>query len=62
VIADFETLMQHVYEIEKEIGTRLSGGRMGTKHNTYAHRSRLIRRARGKLNDLHANLTSAESL
>jgi hypothetical protein len=55
VVAEFDALQQQVFAMEKEMGTRYSEGRMGTKHNTYEHRSRLIRQARGRLHDLRAS-------
>ena len=55
VVGEFDALEQQVFAMEKEMGTRYSEGRMGTKHNTYEHRSRLIRQARGRLHDLRAS-------
>lgn len=55
VVAEFDALEQQVFAMEKEMGTRYSEGRMGTKHNTYEHRGRLIRQARGRLHDLRAS-------
>lgn len=51
-IAEFETLKQAVEAMDRELGVQLSEGTIGTKHNTYQHRSRLVRQARGRLNIL----------
>jgi len=50
--AEFQALEHHVEVMDRELGLRLSEGTIGTRHNNYAHRSRLIRQARSRLDAL----------
>ena len=47
--AEFDALRQHVMDVENTLGLRLSEGTMGQKHNSFEHRSRLLRQARARL-------------
>lgn len=50
--AEFQALEHHVEAMDRELGLRLSEGTIGIKYNNYAHRSRLIRQARSRLEAL----------
>jgi len=51
-ILEFEALKQQVEAMDKQLGVQLSEGTIGTKHNVYEHRARLVRQARGRLSVL----------
>ena len=52
---EFAALQQHVEAMENDLALRFSEGNIGAKHNTFEHRGRLVRQARGRLNDLRAS-------
>ena len=52
--AEFATLQRHVETMEQDLALRFSEGNIGTKHNTFEHRGRLVRQARGRLDQLRA--------
>jgi hypothetical protein len=49
--AELEALKQHVENMDKDLARRFSEGQIGPNHNTFGHRSRLVRQARARLND-----------
>lgn len=60
--AEFEALRQHVEKMEHDLALRFSEGKVGRKHNTFEHSSRLVRQARGRLADLGKSSVDTTSL
>lgn len=50
--ADLARLQAHCLRMELELGQLFASGRMGTRYNTYAHRSRLVRQQKQRVSAL----------
>jgi len=55
---DVERLAAQVLILETTLSTDFVNGRIGTRHNTYAHRSRVLRQQKGKLEAMRVSYLS----
>ena len=58
--SDVETLDAQVRRMESTLATDFANGRMGRRYNTFAHRSRVIRQQKAKLESLRASFLTQE--
>lgn len=57
---DVEALEAEVRNMESILASDLANGRMGMRYNNYAHRSRVLRQQRARLDVLRASVQSQE--
>ena len=57
---DVEALEAQVNAMESTLASDFAGGRVGMRYNTYAHRSRVLRQQKAKLNVLRASSRAQE--
>jgi hypothetical protein len=58
--SDVETLEAQVRRMESKLASDFADGRVGTRYNTYAHRSRVLRQQKAKLEAVRAGVQSEE--
>lgn len=58
--SDVETLEAQVRCMESKLASDFADGRVGTRYNTYAHRSRVLRQQKAKLEAAWASVQSRE--
>lgn len=57
---DVETLEAQIRRMESKLASDFAEGRVGMRYNTYAHRSRVLRQQKAKLDVLRAGPQSQE--
>ena len=57
---DVEVLAAQVNVMESTLASDFANGRVGTRYNTYAHRSRVLRQQKAKLDALRASFLAQE--
>jgi len=57
---DVEVLAAQVNVMESTLASDFANGRVGTRYNTYAHRSRVLRQQKSKLDALRASFLAQE--
>jgi hypothetical protein len=57
---DVEVLTAQVNVMESTLASEFANGRVGTRYNTYAHRSRVLRQQKAKLDALRASSLAQE--
>jgi len=57
---DVEVLAAQVNVMESTLASDFANGRVGTSYNTYAHRSRVLRQQKAKLDALRASFLAQE--
>lgn len=57
---DIEVLAAQVNVMESTLASDFANGRVGTRYNTYAHRSRVLRQQKTKLDALRASFLAQE--
>ena len=58
--SDVETLEALVRDMEGTLASDFANGRVGMRYNTYAHRSRVLRQQKARLDVLRASVQSQE--
>lgn len=58
--SDVDTLEAQVRDMEGTLASDFANGRVGTRYNTYAHRSRVLRQQKARLDVLRASVQSQE--
>jgi hypothetical protein len=58
--SDVEALEAQVNAMESTLASDFADGRVGMRYNTYAHRSRVLRQQKAKLNVLRASSRAQE--
>ena len=58
--SDVEALEAQVNAMESTLASDFADGRVGMRYNTYAHRSRVLRQQKAKLNVLRASFRAQE--
>jgi len=57
---DIDTLEAQVNAMESTLVSEFANGRVGTRYNTYTHRSRVLRQQKAKLDALRARFLAQE--
>lgn len=57
---DVEVLVAQVNGLERRLSSEYADGRVGTRYNTYAHRSRVLSRQKTKLDALRSSFLAQE--
>ncbi|QEH81205.1 hypothetical protein EIK56_25230 [Sphingomonas sp. C8-2] len=60
--SEFEALQRQVVETDRLLAVDFSEGTVGEYYNTFQHRSRLVRQARARLNEVRNRQSSAPSI